>query len=54
MEHLQKELEQQISQKNFYQQDKATISDIMARMKQLQIDLHKAYERWEYLAEFGA
>ncbi len=52
MENQQTELEQNISQSNFYQQDKETISQTMASMKQLQEELQKAYERWEYLASF--
>ena len=52
MEHQQKKLEQTIGQRDFYQQDKETISKTMASMKQLQDELQKAYERWEYLAEF--
>lgn len=52
MEHQQKELEQRISQSDFYQQDKETISQTMLSVKQLQEDLHMLYERWEYLAEF--
>jgi ATP-binding cassette subfamily F protein uup len=52
MEDQQQELEQRIAQSDFYQQDKETISQTMASMKQLQEDLQKSYERWEYLAEF--
>jgi len=52
MEDQQKELEQRIGQSDFYQQDKETISQTMASMKQLQEELQNSYERWEYLAEF--
>jgi len=52
MEHQQQELEQRIDQSDFYQQEKETISQTMASMKQLQEDLQKSYERWEYLADF--
>ncbi|RKZ47604.1 MAG: ABC transporter ATP-binding protein, partial [Gammaproteobacteria bacterium] len=52
LEDQQQELEQRINQSNFYQKDKETISTTMASMKQLQEDLQKLYERWEYLAEF--
>ena len=52
MESQQKRLEQAIGQRNFYQQDKETISQTMVSVKQLQEELHKAYERWEYLAGF--
>jgi len=52
MEDKQQELEQCINQSDFYQQDKETISQTMALMQQLQEDLQKSYERWEYLAEF--
>jgi ATP-binding cassette subfamily F protein uup len=52
MEDQQLELEQRINQSDFYQEDKETISQTMASVKQLQEDLQKSYERWEYLAEF--
>jgi len=52
MEHQQKELEQRISQSDFYQLDKDTISETISRVKQIQCELQAAYERWEYLAEF--
>ena len=52
MEDQQKELEQRIGQSDFYQQDKETISQTIALMKQLQEELQNSYERWEYLAEF--
>jgi len=54
MESQQKKLEQTIGQRDFYQQDKETISQTMASVKQLQEELQKAYERWEYLAGFEA
>jgi len=52
MEDQQQVIEQRIGQSDFYQQDKETISQTMTSMKQLQEDLQKSYERWEYLAEF--
>ena len=52
MERQQKKLEQAIGQRDFYQQDKETISQTVASVKQLQEELQKAYERWEYLASF--
>jgi len=52
LENQQEELEQRIGHSGFYQQDKEAISQTMASMKQLQEDLQKSYERWEYLAEF--
>ncbi len=52
MELQQTKLEQTIGQRDFYQQDKETISKTIATMKQLQDELQKAYERWEYLAGF--
>jgi len=52
MELQQTKLEQTIGQRDFYQQDKETISKTIATMKQLQDELQKAYERWEYLARF--
>ena len=54
MESQQKKLEQTISQRDFYQQDKEIISQTVASVKQLQEELQKAYERWEYLAGFEA
>ena len=52
MERQQKELEQTINQNNFYRQDKNTISETIAKVKQVQTELEEAYCRWEYLAEF--
>ena len=52
MESQQKKLEQTIGQRDFYQQDKETISQTITSVKQLQEELQKAYERWEYLASF--
>ena len=52
MEDQQQVIEQRIGQSDFYQQDKESISQTMASMKQLQEDLQKSYERWEHLAEF--
>ena len=54
MEQQHEELEQRISKNDFYQLDKETISKTMDKMKQLQLDLQTAYERWEFLAEFEA
>ena len=50
MESQQEKLEQAIGQRDFYQQDKETISQTIASVKQLQEELQKANERWEYLA----
>jgi len=52
IESQQIKLEQAIGQRDFYQQDKETISQTVASVKQLQEELQKAYERWEYLASF--
>ncbi|MCH8163421.1 MAG: hypothetical protein IIA99_04935, partial [Proteobacteria bacterium] len=52
IESQQIKLEQTIGQRDFYQQDKETISQTVASVKQLQEELQKAYERWEYLASF--
>lgn len=52
LEAEQQALEQQISQSAFYQQDKAIISDTMARLQAVQSELEAAYDRWEELAAF--
>jgi len=54
MEHQQEKLEQAIGQRDFYQQDKETISQTIASLKQMRDELQKAYERWEHLASFEA
>ena len=49
LEQEQKILEQQVSQSDFYQQDKETIVETMARIELIREDLQRAYDRWEYL-----
>jgi ATP-binding cassette subfamily F protein uup len=50
LEREQSEIEQQVGQSEFYQQDKMLISDTMQRLEALQQELQQAYERWEYLS----
>ncbi len=49
LEHEQKDLEYQVSQRKFYQQDKATITTTLDRLEQVREELAHAYERWELL-----
>lgn len=49
LEHEQKDLEHQVSQRKFYQQDKATITTTLARLERVREELAHAYERWEHL-----
>jgi ATP-binding cassette subfamily F protein uup len=46
------ELEQQVSQPEFYQQDKTAISSTLGQLDALRDELQKAYERWEQLDSF--
>jgi ATP-binding cassette subfamily F protein uup len=43
------ELEQQVSQSGFYQQDKASITATLERLQQAQDELQQSYTRWETL-----
>jgi len=49
LEREQQELEQRVSQPEFYQQDKAIITDALARVEAVQAELEAAYARWEEL-----
>ena len=49
LEHEQQGLERQVSRREFYQQDKATITATLARLNQIREELEHAYGRWEYL-----
>ncbi|MFQ5760146.1 MAG: hypothetical protein ACE5HM_04135 [Acidiferrobacterales bacterium] len=49
LEYEQQGLEHQISQREFYQQDKAIITATLARLDQVGEDLEHAYGRWGYL-----
>jgi ATP-binding cassette subfamily F protein uup len=53
LEQEQHELEQQLSQGEFYQQNKETISDTVGRLEQIRRELDQAYERWGYLEGIG-
>ena len=53
-EQKQAQLEQQIAQNGFYQQDKETISSTLKKLEDLQNDLQQAYERWEHLDGYEA
>jgi ATP-binding cassette subfamily F protein uup len=44
-----KQLEEQIAQNEFYQQDKETISNTLKKLEDLRNDLQQDYDRWEYL-----
>ena len=45
----QQQFEQKVSQSEFYQQDKETITTTLTRLDQIQKALQQAYDRWEYL-----
>ncbi|MDH3669759.1 MAG: ATP-binding cassette domain-containing protein [Gammaproteobacteria bacterium] len=49
LEQEQQGLERQVSQREFYQQDKATITTTLARLDQVREELEHAYGRWGYL-----
>ncbi|MEE9598327.1 MAG: ATP-binding cassette domain-containing protein [Acidiferrobacterales bacterium] len=49
LEHEQQGLERQVSRREFYQQDKATITATLARLNQIREELEHAYGRWGYL-----
>ncbi|MFQ5546094.1 MAG: ABC transporter ATP-binding protein, partial [Acidiferrobacterales bacterium] len=49
LEYEQQGLEHQISQREFYQQDKAIITATLARLDQVREELERAYGRWGYL-----
>jgi ATP-binding cassette subfamily F protein uup len=49
LEGEQQQLEQKVSQSEFYQQDKETITVTLARLDQIHEALQHAYDRWEYL-----
>lgn len=46
-------LEHQVSQAEFYQQDKETISATVAQLDQTREQVQNAYERWAHLEEIG-
>jgi len=50
LEQEQQALEKQISGSEFYQQEKEIITTTLARLEEVRMKLHYAYERWEYLA----
>ncbi len=45
----QQQLEQQIGQVDFYQQDKDTIKTALDRLEQVKQELQTAFDRWEFL-----
>jgi ATP-binding cassette subfamily F protein uup len=45
------ELQEQMSQPDFYQQDSSQISEAQTRLEQLENELSVCYERWELLEE---
>ena len=53
LETEQAELQGQISQPEFYQQDKDKIKTTLERVEQVENELQTAFERWEYLDNFG-
>jgi ATP-binding cassette subfamily F protein uup len=53
LEQEQRQLEQQLSEGAFYQQNKQTISSTVGRLEQVRQELEQAYERWAYLEGIG-
>jgi len=53
LEQEQADLQQQVSQPEFYQQDKDSIKMTLERVEQLKQTLQSAFERWEYLDNNG-
>lgn len=53
LEKKQKEIESQISQSDFYQQDKQIITDTMSRLETITGKLEQSFQRWEYLDAQG-
>jgi ABC transport system ATP-binding/permease protein len=51
LEAEQAQLQQQISEADFYQQDKAAINGILSRLAELQHDIQTRYARWQALDE---
>jgi ATP-binding cassette subfamily F protein uup len=49
LEQEQRQLTQQVSQAELYQQHRDTITATMDRLHQIHEELEQAYERWEYL-----
>ncbi|MDH5178123.1 MAG: ATP-binding cassette domain-containing protein [Gammaproteobacteria bacterium] len=49
LENEQQALEQQTTQGEFYQQDKAVITATLQRLQEVNDELQVAYDRWEYL-----
>jgi ATP-binding cassette subfamily F protein uup len=49
LEQEQQQLEEQLSQREFYQQNKETISGAVGRLEQVRHELEQAYRRWSYL-----
>ena len=49
LEQEQQEIETQISQSDFYQQDKQKIADTMSRLETITSELAQSFERWEAL-----
>ncbi len=49
LEEEQQALESKVAQADFYRGDKASITETLKRLEELNAALHEAYERWEYL-----
>jgi ATP-binding cassette subfamily F protein uup len=53
LEHEQQQIEHEVSQREFYQQDKETITAKLSRLNQIREELEHAYGRWGYLEGMG-
>jgi len=49
LENEQHELSKKVGESSFYQQDNETIASVMARIKELEVELEQAFLRWEEL-----
>jgi len=53
LEEEQREIEELVSQSDFYQQEKELIKDTLSRLDTIRQELGVAYTRWEYLDGIG-
>ena len=51
LEAEQENIQQQIAEPDFYQQDKNDVDKVLARLSELEKELETTYERWEELSD---
>jgi len=49
LEHEQTELQTRLNDAGFYQQDKDTVAQTLARLKEIETELEQCFERWAAL-----